>query len=91
MEIYQVPDILVICLKRFSQGGWSRRKIDEKVDFPIEGLDLEDRVDERRIARTLTAQGVDVAELGIRDVDETLMFDLCKLRLPFSSLNWDLC
>lgn len=106
MEIYQVPDILVICLKRFSQAGYSRRvsqdstwvsqpltaalfsfglrqKIDEKVDFPIEGLDLEDRVDERRIARVLSLAGEDLTKYGIRNVDEPLMYDLCEWLPPF--------
>lgn len=42
MRLWKTPDVLIVHLKRFSSHGtWGqRRKIDEKVDFPIEGLDL---------------------------------------------------
>lgn len=60
-----------------------RQKIDEKVDFPIEGLDLEDRVDERRIARVLSLAGEDLTKYGIRNVDEPLMYDLCECAPSF--------
>ena len=42
MEIWKCPDIVVIHLKRFDQKG--RRKIDVPVDFPIEGLDLTEKI-----------------------------------------------
>jgi ubiquitin carboxyl-terminal hydrolase 4/11/15 len=44
LEIWTVPDILVIHLKRFSSGRGLRDKVDGKVDFPIEGLDLTGKV-----------------------------------------------
>ncbi|MCJ1414649.1 CSN-associated deubiquitinating enzyme Ubp12 [Xylographa parallela] len=43
-ELWKSPDILVIHLKRFSAQGRLRDKLDVKVDFPIEGLDLSSRV-----------------------------------------------
>jgi ubiquitin carboxyl-terminal hydrolase 4/11/15 len=43
-ELWKTPDILVIHLKRFSASRGFRDKIDDLVDFPIEGLDLTDRV-----------------------------------------------
>lgn len=43
-ELWKTPDILVIHLKRFSASRGFRDKIDELVDFPIEGLDLSGRV-----------------------------------------------
>lgn len=43
-ELWKTPDILVIHLKRFSASRGFRDKIDELVEFPIEGLDLSDRV-----------------------------------------------
>ena len=44
-ELWKVPDILVIHLKRFStQGRNLRDKLDVLVDFPVEGLDLSSRV-----------------------------------------------
>ncbi|EJU03817.1 UCH-domain-containing protein [Dacryopinax primogenitus] len=46
-EIWSVPDILVVHLKRFSSGRLLRDKLDMMVDFPLEGLDLEGRVEEK--------------------------------------------
>lgn len=44
-DLWKVPDILVVHLKRFSGGRISRDKIDSLIDFPIDGLDLTDRVE----------------------------------------------
>lgn len=44
LEIWTLPDILVIHLKRFSGERYSRNKVDVLVDFPLEGLDLSKRV-----------------------------------------------
>lgn len=43
-DLWKTPDILVVHLKRFSSSGWRRDKLDIKVDFPVEGLDLTRRV-----------------------------------------------
>ncbi|KAK3939915.1 hypothetical protein QBC46DRAFT_436430 [Diplogelasinospora grovesii] len=43
-DLWKTPDILVVHLKRFSSSGWRRDKLDIHVDFPIEGLDLTERV-----------------------------------------------
>ncbi|KAF8597077.1 cysteine proteinase [Ceratobasidium sp. AG-I] len=43
-ELWSVPDILVVHLKRFSNARAMRDKIDALVDFPIVGLDLGQRV-----------------------------------------------
>lgn len=43
-ELWKSPDILVIHLKRFSAHGRFRDKLDVRVDFPIEGLNLSGRV-----------------------------------------------
>ncbi|EGD75888.1 hypothetical protein PTSG_11617 [Salpingoeca rosetta] len=40
MEVWKLPDTLVIHLKRFSYNSWWRDKLDTLVDFPLEGLDL---------------------------------------------------
>ncbi|KAG8687461.1 CSN-associated deubiquitinating enzyme Ubp12 [Ceratobasidium sp. 423] len=45
-ELWSVPDILVVHLKRFSNARAMRDKIDALVEFPITGLDLNDRVGE---------------------------------------------
>ncbi|KAG8697366.1 CSN-associated deubiquitinating enzyme Ubp12, partial [Ceratobasidium sp. 395] len=43
-ELWSVPDILVVHLKRFSNARAMRDKIDALVEFPTEGLDLGQRV-----------------------------------------------
>ncbi|KAL5624058.1 hypothetical protein BROUX41_004118 [Berkeleyomyces rouxiae] len=43
-DLWKTPDILICHLKRFSSSGWRRDKLDHKVDFPLEGLDLENHV-----------------------------------------------
>ena len=43
-QLWKAPDILVIHLKRFSAQGRLRDKLDVPVDFPVEGLDLTNRV-----------------------------------------------
>ncbi|KAJ2906233.1 ubiquitin carboxyl-terminal hydrolase-like protein [Zalerion maritima] len=43
-ELWKTPDILIVHLKRFSNSGYRRDKIDITVDFEIEGLDLTHRV-----------------------------------------------
>ncbi|KAJ5083903.1 hypothetical protein NUU61_008482 [Penicillium alfredii] len=44
-DLWKTPDILVVHLKRFgAQTRFSRLKLDTKVNFPIEGLDLSGRV-----------------------------------------------
>ncbi|CCU81659.1 ubiquitin carboxyl-terminal hydrolase/USP19 [Blumeria hordei DH14] len=43
-ELWKTPDILIMHLKRFSSSARRRDKLDIRVDFPIEGLDLSQRV-----------------------------------------------
>ena len=43
-ELWKSPDILIIHLKRFSASRGLRDKLDVLVDFPVEGLDLTERV-----------------------------------------------
>lgn len=43
-DLWKSPDILVVHLKRFSSSGFRRDKLDVLVDFPVEGLDLTQRV-----------------------------------------------
>ena len=43
-ELWKVPDILVIHFKRFSSNRNFRDKLELFVDYPIEGLDLSERV-----------------------------------------------
>jgi ubiquitin carboxyl-terminal hydrolase 4/11 len=45
LEVWTVPDILVVHLKRFSGNRTFRDKIDLLVDFPTEALDLHGKVE----------------------------------------------
>ena len=47
LELWKTPDILVIHLKRFSNSGYRRDKIDMLVNFEVENLDLTKRVVEK--------------------------------------------
>lgn len=75
-DIWKVPDILVVHLKRFSNSRMLRDKIDVLVDFPIEGLDLEGRVEEKVVASRLAEQGLEVASLGVDNNEEPMLYDL---------------
>lgn len=42
MEVFKLPKILIVHLKRFKHNGYYNSKIDKFIDFPIDGLDLRD-------------------------------------------------
>jgi len=44
LEIWTIPDILIVHLKRFGGNRTFRDKIDVLVDYPIEGLDMTKKV-----------------------------------------------
>ncbi|KAI0084467.1 hypothetical protein BDY19DRAFT_971275 [Irpex rosettiformis] len=75
-DLWSVPDVLVVHLKRFSNNRTLRDKIDTLVDFPLEGLDLTSMIGERKVAQRLTEKGEDIYSLGLKDVDEPLIYDL---------------
>jgi ubiquitin carboxyl-terminal hydrolase 4/11/15 len=52
-ELWRTPDILVMHLKRFSSNRNFRDKLDLPVVFPLEGLDLQDRVLSQEEGKTL--------------------------------------
>jgi ubiquitin carboxyl-terminal hydrolase 4/11/15 len=60
-DLWKAPDILVVHLKRFSGGRMqSRDKIEDLIDFPIEGLDLTRRVEGAKAVANLQARGEEV-------------------------------
>ena len=75
-DLWNIPDVLVVHLKRFSNSRTLRDKIETFVDFPLEGLDLTEMAQERKVAKALRDQGVDISELGLEDLDEPLVYDL---------------
>eukprot|EP00971_Amphidinium_carterae_P266063 5277557-Amphidinium_carterae.1 len=40
LDIWAIPPVLVLQLKRFEYTGVERRRVDKPVGFPLEGLDL---------------------------------------------------
>ncbi|GAA6040267.1 hypothetical protein JCM8097_009395 [Rhodosporidiobolus ruineniae] len=90
VELWKVPDVVVFALKRFSSGRYSRDKLDDFVDFPLEGLDLEpfvegDRV-ERRLAESLASSGVEGQSPAISEPD-SLVYDLYAVSNHFGGLG----
>lgn len=75
-DLWRVPDVLVVHLKRFSNNRSLRDKIDTLVDFPLTGLDLTHMAGDRQVAKQLIKQGEDIEGLGLHDVQEPLIYDL---------------
>ena len=75
-DLWSVPDVLVVHLKRFSNSRILRDKIDTFVDFPLTGLDLTSMAGERKVANSLAAAGEDLLALGLDDTEEPLIYDL---------------
>lgn len=77
-QIWKVPDVLVVHLKRFSNSRLLRDKIDAMVDFPVEGLDLSKRVGEKLFWDELerdedhTLEGIDMGDIA----HEGMIYDL---------------
>ncbi|ORY70656.1 hypothetical protein BCR35DRAFT_334236 [Leucosporidium creatinivorum] len=69
VELWKVPDILVFAFKRFSSGRYTRDKIDDFVDFPLENFNLEPFVEGAKVERRLAGQ------TGEED-PESLIYDL---------------
>ncbi|KIR27707.1 ubiquitin carboxyl-terminal hydrolase 4/11/15 [Cryptococcus deuterogattii R265] len=87
LEIYKAPDILVICIKRFGSSRRMGDKLDNLVHFPIDGLDLEDRIGERQVAKTLKLSGEDIEAYGIEDDGEPLLYDLYAVDNHFGGMG----
>jgi len=75
-DLWRVPDVLAVHLKRFSNSRALRDKIDAFVEFPVQDLDLTHLVGERRVGQRLAEEGIDIEELGIGNVEEPLIYDL---------------
>ncbi|WFD20311.1 ubiquitinyl hydrolase 1 [Malassezia caprae] len=65
-DLWKAPDMLVVHLKRFSAGRVSRDKLDHLIDFPLEGLDLRDRVVGRQLLAALPDE-VPAAQTRVSD------------------------
>lgn len=61
-DLWKAPDMLVVHLKRFSAGRHSRDKLNMLVDFPLEGLDLTDRVEGTQALRRVQEEAKESGE-----------------------------
>ncbi|EXJ89204.1 hypothetical protein A1O3_02270 [Capronia epimyces CBS 606.96] len=52
-ELWKAPDILIMHFKRFSNNRNFRDKLEVKVDYPVEGLDLSGMVRDQQDGRSL--------------------------------------
>ncbi|ORX40453.1 hypothetical protein BD324DRAFT_610768 [Kockovaella imperatae] len=86
LEIYQAPDILVICIKRFGSSRRLHDKLDNMVNFPIDGLDLTERVGERQVAKTLHLNAEQAKEYGMQS-DDQIIYDLYAVDNHFGGLG----
>jgi ubiquitin carboxyl-terminal hydrolase 4/11 len=53
LELWKIPDILVMHLKRFSSNRSFRDKLEVLVDYPVEGLDMSSRVIEHEPGKSM--------------------------------------
>uniref|UniRef100_F1KVS2 Ubiquitin carboxyl-terminal hydrolase n=1 Tax=Ascaris suum TaxID=6253 RepID=F1KVS2_ASCSU len=53
LDLWKLPPVLIIHLKRFHFTRWSREKIDIPVEFPLTGLDLTSRVVDEKFGKAV--------------------------------------
>lgn len=75
-DLWKMPDVLVIHLKRFSNERAFRDKIDTFIDFPVNGLDLTERVEGKKVAAKLAAEGTATELIEETGTNESLVYDL---------------
>lgn len=54
LDFWNLPEVLILQLKRFSHTRWSRSKVDDEVLFPLEGLDMAQFMSPKRVAAQVT-------------------------------------
>jgi ubiquitin carboxyl-terminal hydrolase 4/11/15 len=91
LDLWRLPEVLVVHLKRFSYSRYSRDKLDTEVDFPLQGLDLRNvvpvgeggtRVMENTTNNTSTAA---TAEAGA--ASETMAVEDSDKKSPFTAAD----
>ncbi|GAA5949092.1 hypothetical protein JCM3765_004009 [Sporobolomyces pararoseus] len=88
VEIWKTPDVLVFALKRFSSGRYSRDKIDDFVEFPLEGFDMEPFVQGDKVEKRLLQKKDqdDNNKLELEEPD-SLLYDLYAVSNHFGGLG----
>jgi ubiquitin carboxyl-terminal hydrolase 4/11/15 len=74
IDLWKVPDFLVFHFKRFSNSRYNRDKLTNYIDFPIEGLDLKEYVEGRKVLDRLKSRRPEGS--GDDDDEEPLIYDL---------------
>ncbi|KAI8612026.1 hypothetical protein BC830DRAFT_1039718, partial [Chytriomyces sp. MP71] len=92
LDVWSVPDTLVLHLKRFSQTGrgfrsMSSNKIDALVDFPVNGLDLSKFVIGKEWMREMHAKENGSELDSLVDDDGELIYDLFAVSNHFGGLG----
>jgi ubiquitin carboxyl-terminal hydrolase 4/11/15 len=83
VEIWKVPDVLVFNLKRFSASRYSRDKVEDLVEFPIDGFNLEPYVEGDKVERRLALSKGD----GNSDEPDSLIYDLYAVDNHYGGLG----
>lgn len=92
VEIWKAPDVLVFALKRFSSGRYSRDKVDDLVEFPLEGFDMEPFVEGDKVEARVAREHVDGTPneqppATISPPGESLLYDLYAVSNHFGGLG----
>ncbi|TIB82659.1 UCH-domain-containing protein [Wallemia mellicola] len=86
-DLWKVPDVLVVHLKRFASSRYNRDKLDQFVDFPIEELNIDDRVGEKQVANSIKLNGGNPVEVGIENSEEDAIYDLYAIDNHYGGLG----
>lgn len=83
LDLWSLPDVLVVHLKRFSYSRYSRDKLDTLVDFPLRGLDmapylLSNKTQQARAQQQDTADGTP---------DPSTLYDLYAVSNHFGGMG----
>ncbi|KAJ3292022.1 CSN-associated deubiquitinating enzyme Ubp12 [Rhizoclosmatium sp. JEL0117] len=92
LDIWSVPDVLVLHLKRFSQTGrgfrsMSSNKIDALVDFPVSGLDLSEFVIGREWMKQQESKAASEESGDLDEDDGKLLYDLFGVSNHFGGMG----
>ena len=53
LQLYMLPEVLVLSLKRFEQTQEGIKKLNTMVEFPVEGWDMSDHVQHAQVIGTI--------------------------------------
>lgn len=86
-DVWKCPDILVVHFKRFSSSRFNRDKLDQYIDFPLNGLNLSSRVGELQTAKLIKGEGLNPLDFGIENSDEDAIYDLYAIDNHYGGLG----